>query len=70
MKKVLVIGSISIDNVTYTSVLPGPGTTVFGDAFLSNIGGKGANQACAIHFLGGDVEFYGAVGQDDNGAQI
>ena len=70
MKKILVIGSISIDNVTYTSVHPGPGTTVFGEAFLSNIGGKGANQACAIHFLGGDVEFYGAVGKDDNGERV
>ena len=70
MKKILVIGSISIDNVTYTSVLPKPGTTVYGESFLSNIGGKGANQACAIHFLNGDVEFYGAVGKDDNGKRV
>ena len=67
MKKILVIGSISIDNVTYTNVLPQPGMTVYGESFLSNIGGKGANQACAIHFLNGDVEFYGAVGNDNNG---
>ena len=70
MKKVLVIGSISIDNVTYTSVLPEPGTTVYGESFLSNIGGKGANQACAIHFLNSNVEFYGAVGNDDNGRRV
>lgn len=70
MKKILVIGSISIDNVTYTSVLPEPGTTVYGESFLSNIGGKGANQACAIHFLKGDVEFYGAIGDDDNGKRV
>ncbi len=70
MKKILVIGSISIDNVTYTSVLPEPGTTVYGESFLSNIGGKGANQACAIHFLNGDVEFYGSVGDDDNGKRV
>lgn len=70
MKRVLVIGSISIDNVIYTSVLPEPGTTVYGESFLSNIGGKGANQACAIHFLNGDVEFYGAVGNDDNGKRV
>lgn len=70
MKKILVIGSISIDNVTYTSVLPEPGTTVYGESFLSNIGGKGANQACAIHFLNGDVEFYGAIGKDENGERV
>ena len=62
MKKILVIGSISIDNVVYTKNLPQPGMTVYGEAFLSNIGGKGANQACAIKYLGGDVEFFGSIG--------
>lgn len=70
MKKIIVIGSISIDNVTYTRVLPGPGTTVYGESFMSNIGGKGANQACAIKFLGGDVEFYGSIGDDENGKTV
>lgn len=70
MKKIIVIGSISIDNVVYTNNLPGPGTTVYGESFISNIGGKGANQACAIKFLGGDVEFFGAIGDDDNGKRI
>ena len=66
-KKILVIGSISIDNVTYTNTLPEAGTTVFGESFFSNIGGKGANQACASYFLGGNVSFFGAVGNDSNG---
>ena len=70
MKKILVIGSISVDNVTYTHVLPQPGTTVFGDSFLSNVGGKGANQACAIKFLGGNVTFFGALGNDQNGQVV
>ena len=70
MKKILVIGSIAIDNVTYTSTPAHPGMTVYGDSFLSNVGGKGANQACAIKFLGGDVTFYGAVGKDDNGKRV
>ena len=70
MKKILVIGSVNIDNVTYTSVLPGPGMTIFGESFISNLGGKGANQACAIKFLGGDIEFYASVGNDDNGKRV
>lgn len=70
MKKIVVIGSISIDNVVYTNVLPQPGMTVYGESFLSNIGGKGANQACAIHFLNGDVVFYGSIGKDDNGLRV
>ncbi len=70
MKKILVIGSISIDNVTYTSVIPGPGDTVYGESFLSNIGGKGANQACAAKQLGADVTFYGSIGDDNNGKTV
>ena len=70
MSKILVLGSINIDNVAYTRQLPEPGITVRGDYFLSNIGGKGANQACAAHFLGADVTFIGAVGKDDNGEKV
>ncbi len=70
MKKIIVLGSISIDNVTYTNTLPGPGTTVYGESFFSNIGGKGANQACQICYLGGDVIFYGSVGKDANGERV
>ena len=70
MKKVLVIGSISIDNVVYTRNLPQPGVTVHGESFITNLGGKGANQACAIKFLGGDVIFYGAIGKDEHGEYV
>lgn len=69
-KKIVVIGSISIDNVTYTNTLPQAGMTVYGESFLSNIGGKGTNQACAIKFLGGDVDFYGSIGKDNNGKTV
>lgn len=67
MAKILIIGSISIDNVVYTETMPSKGTTVFGKSYFSNVGGKGANQACASLFLGGDVIFYGALGKDKNG---
>lgn len=70
MKRIIVIGSINIDNVIYTHNPAKPGMTVYGDHFLSNTGGKGANQSCAIKFLGGDVTFYGAVGNDDNGKRV
>ena len=66
-KKILVIGSISIDNTIFTKQLPSAGTTTVADSFFQNIGGKGANQACASLFLGGDVSFIGAVGKDHNG---
>ena len=70
MRKVLVIGSIAIDNTIFTQALPSAGTTTIADSYFSNIGGKGANQACAAHFLGADVSFIGAVGKDHNGDMV
>lgn len=70
MRKIVVVGSISIDNTVYTKVMPSPGTTSIADSYISNVGGKGANQACAALFLGADVTFIGAVGKDDNGNRV
>ena len=70
VKKILVIGSIAVDNTIYTQALPSAGTTTIADSYFSNVGGKGANQACAAHFLGADVTFIGAVGKDHNGDMV
>lgn len=66
-KRIAVIGSLNIDNATYTKNPPVFGKTLYGESFISNLGGKGANQALAIYFLGGDVLFFGAKGKDANG---
>lgn len=65
--KILVVGSINMDLVTYVNLLPKQGETIFGNAFMQNPGGKGANQACAIGLLGGDVTMLGAIGDDSHG---
>ena len=67
MRKILVIGSVAIDNTIFTQILPTAGTTTIADSYFLNIGGKGANQACAALFLGANVSFIGAVGKDHNG---
>ena len=69
-KKIFVMGSISIDNTIFTTVMPTPGITGKADYYIRNVGGKGANQAVASLYLGGDVFFMGAVGQDDDGTYI
>ena len=69
-RKVLVIGSIAVDNTIFTKKLPVAGMTTIADSFLTNIGGKGANQACAAMFLGAEVSFIGAVGNDKNGKHV
>ena len=69
-KKIFVMGSISIDHTVFTKVMPSPGVTGKADYFVKNVGGKGANQAVAAHYLGGDVFFMGSIGQDDEGRYI
>ena len=70
MRKIVVVGSIAIDNTIFTQELPGAGTTTIADSYFQNIGGKGANQASAALFLGADVTFIGAVGKDNNGEAV
>lgn len=69
-KKILVIGSINKDLVTTTPRFPKEGETILGNNFYTTNGGKGANQACAIGKLGGNVSMLGAVGDDNFGKDL
>lgn len=64
-KSILVIGSINKDLVVNTLRFPKKGETILGNNFYTTNGGKGANQACAIGKLGGDVSMLGAIGNDN-----
>jgi len=65
--KIVVVGSLNIDLAIKTKNLPSPGQTVVGDSFMTNPGGKGANQAVACARLGADVRLIGRVGTDSYG---
>ena len=69
-KKILVIGSINKDLVVNTFRFPKEGETILGNNFCTTNGGKGANQACAIGKLGGNVSMLGAVGNDNFGKDL
>lgn len=69
-KHIVVVGSIAIDNTIITQNLPRDGMTTIADAYFQNIGGKGANQACAALFLGSEVTFIGSVGKDHYGEMV
>ena len=69
-KHIVVVGSIAVDNTIFTQTLPTEGTTTIADSYFQNIGGKGANQACSALFLGSEVTFIGAVGEDHNGHNV
>ncbi len=62
MKRIYIAGSINMDLVIKTDVFPIKGMTVMGEGFMTNPGGKGANQAVAIAKMQGDVKMIGAVG--------
>ncbi|AMC01508.1 Ribokinase [Aerococcus viridans] len=64
-----VIGSISTDFVVTTNRVPKQGETVYGQAFETTFGGKGANQAVAAARLGGRVQMFGCVGGDQFGQE-
>jgi ribokinase len=68
--KVLVVGSLNIDQVVVTvQGLPKPGETVFGKDRGVFYGGKGANQAVAVARLASasSCRLIGAIGGDEEG---
>jgi len=67
---ILVVGSINMDLVVVAERRPAPGETVFGDAFRTVPGGKGANQAVAAARFGGATAMAGRVGADVFGAAM
>jgi len=64
MKKVLVLGSINIDFVSFVSRYPQPGETLISNDFGIFQGGKGANQAIALAKLDVPTLMLGKVGKD------
>lgn len=70
MKKILVVGSMSIDFIVTTNIRPNQGETVFGENFSNGFGGKGANQAVAASRLGAHTAMMGHVGDDLFGTEI
>lgn len=70
MKKIVVVGSLNMDMVIHTPYYPKSGETILGSGFMTNCGGKGANQATAAGKLGGNVIMCGKVGSDVFGAKM
>ena len=67
MKRIFIVGSLNYDLVINAPYMPKGGETLKGSDFMTNAGGKGANQAYASGKLGGKVYMCGAVGNDSFG---
>jgi len=70
MARIVVYGSLNMDLVVTTPVIPRPGQTVTGSDFATVPGGKGANQAVACARLGAQTAIAGSVGEDAFGSQL
>lgn len=70
MNKITVVGSINLDTTIRTEQFPKPGETIHSKEVFTNGGGKGANQAIAAARNGAQVNFIGAVGNDDGGKAL
>lgn len=69
-KKIVIVGSANTDMVISADHFPLPGETLMGTNFMTNFGGKGANQAVAAARMGGQTVFIGKVGNDNFGTSI
>lgn len=68
--QVLVFGSLNMDLVVRVPRRPEAGETLTAHGFLSNPGGKGANQAVACARQGARVAMVGRVGDDGFGHEL
>lgn len=70
MKKIFIVGSLNYDLVINAPYMPVGGETIKGSDFMTNAGGKGANQAYACGKLGGNAYMCGVVGDDSFGKTL
>jgi ribokinase len=70
-KRILVVGSLNMDQIVRVPRLPRLGETLLGAGSLKLVpGGKGANQAVAMARLGASVAMAGRVGDDPFGERL
>ena len=67
---IYIAGSLNMDLCIESPYMPKAGETITGSGFITNGGGKGANQATAAAKLGGKVRMCGVVGNDSFGETL
>jgi ribokinase len=70
MKNIYLFGSLNMDLVITTPYVPEAGETITGSDFMTNPGGKGANQAVACGKMGAKIRMGGACGEDGFGQTL
>lgn len=68
--RAFVIGNVALDETVTVEDLPERGASIHGQASLSDLGGKGANQAIVLGRAGLDCRLAAAVGNDSRAEDI
>ncbi len=69
-ENIVCMGTINMDFVMYAERIPKPGETVLTDNFSTFFGGKAGNQAVTAATLGGNVAFFGMLGEDPTSSTL
>jgi sulfofructose kinase len=70
MTRLLCLGHCALDVIYRVPAIPATPTKVLASAYLESGGGMAANASVAAKRLGGDVHYWGRVGDDAAGARI
>jgi ribokinase len=68
--KLVVVGNACLDVTYHLDRLPKPGETLIAQKFVTDLGGKGLNQAIAAQRAGAGVQLIAAIGNDAAGEKI
>ncbi len=66
----MVVGNACLDVTYHLDRLPKPGETLIAQKVVTDLGGKGLNQAIAAQRAGADVHLIAAIGNDAAGERI
>ncbi|MDP2698812.1 ribokinase [Thalassospira sp.] len=67
---IAIIGSANMDIAARAADLPVPGQTILADSCETGPGGKGCNQAIAVHRLGAKTRLIAKIGDDTMGKNL
>ncbi|TMJ38916.1 MAG: ribokinase, partial [Alphaproteobacteria bacterium] len=68
--KLVVLGNACLDVTYHLDRLPKPGETLIATKVVTDLGGKGLNQAIAAERAGAGVHLIAAIGNDAAGEKI
>ncbi len=70
LPKIVVVGSLNIDNIIYLDEFPSSGSTEIASECISIVGGKALNQAIGVSLLKKEVSIIGKIGKDSDSILI